>query len=179
CLWTTPWGHRRTISARVLRGARSVPPCTTLALPKWRACLAPRACAPTQNISTRPYKRRSRPGSRQSSKSLSPPGHHRSRFNRVQTKDGRMTTLTTRLMLFTLLCCVTASGCGRPPPQQRNITEKRVVQIDFARLIPELFAVSPDSQHVAYGARAEQTQVVIVDGQAEKPYQTILGGTLR
>ena len=47
------------------KGARSVPPCTTPALPKWRASLVPRACAPTQNISTRPCKRRSRPGSRQ------------------------------------------------------------------------------------------------------------------
>ena len=64
-------------------------------------------------------------------------------------------------------------------PPQRNVTEKRLVQIDFSRLIPELFAVSPDSQHVAYGARAEQKQVVIVDGQAGKPYQAILGGTLR
>ena len=38
-------GRRRTISARVFRGARSVPLCTTPALPKWRASLAPRACA--------------------------------------------------------------------------------------------------------------------------------------
>ena len=66
---------------------------------------------------------------------------------------------------------------GSTPPQ-RNVTEKRLVQIDFSRLIPELF-VSPDSQHVAYGARAEQKQVVILDGQAGKPYQAILGGTLR
>ena len=91
-----------------------------------------------------------------------------------------MSTLITRLAMFcTLLCCATASGCGSPPPPQRSVTEKRLVQIDFSRLIPELFTVSPDSQHVAYGARAEQKQLVIVDGQAGKPYQTILGGTLR
>src|SRR5215468_7269862 len=90
-----------------------------------------------------------------------------------------MRTLTTRLAMFcTLLCWATASGCGSPP-LQRSVTEKRLVQIDFSRLIPELFAVSPDSQHVAYGARAEQKQVVIVDGQAGHPYQAILDGTLR
>src|SRR5262247_4456504 len=89
-----------------------------------------------------------------------------------------MTTLTTRLAIFlTLLSCAVALAVENKPPQ-RNVTEKRLVQIDFARLIPELFAVSPDSQRVAYGARAEQKQVVIVDGQAGKPYQAILGGTL-
>ncbi len=95
-----------------------------------------------------------------------------------------MTTLTTRpaifltlLTLLMLFCRVTARAVENQPPQ-RNVTEKRLVQIDFSRLIPELFAVSPDSQHVAYGARAEQKQVVIVDGQAGKPYQAILGGTL-
>src|SRR5215831_555375 len=96
-----------------------------------------------------------------------------------------MTMLTSRpvifftlFTLFTLCCCVTARAADGTPPQ-RSVTEKRLVQIDFSRLIPELFVVSPDSQHVAYGARAEQKQVVIVDGQAGKPYQAILGGTLR
>src|SRR5215471_6820315 len=93
-----------------------------------------------------------------------------------------MTTLTTRLAisltLLTLVSYAVARAVENKPPQ-RNVTEKRLVQIDFARLIPELFAVSPDSQRVAYGARAEQKQVVIVDGQVGKPYQAILGGTLR
>src|SRR5215470_4124851 len=99
-----------------------------------------------------------------------------------------MTTLTSRpaifltlLILLTLLtrfCCTTAMAAENTPPQ-RNVTEKLLAQIDFSRLIPELFDVSPDSQHVAYGARTEQKQVVIVDGQAGKPYQAILDGTLR
>src|SRR5205823_8163895 len=108
--------------------------------------------------------------------------------NRAQTEDGRMTTLTSRLAIFvtfltpltllTLFCSGTAMAVENAPPQ-RNVTEKRLVQIDFSRLIPELFTVSPDSQHVAYGARAEQKQVVIVDGQVGELYQAILGGTLR
>ena len=89
-----------------------------------------------------------------------------------------MSTLITRLAMFCTLLCCAQRGLWQPP-LQRNVTEKRLVQIDFSRLIPELFVVSPDSQHVAYGARAEQKQVVIVDGQAGKPYQAILGGTLR
>src|SRR5207244_4772751 len=96
-----------------------------------------------------------------------------------------MTTLTSRpAIFFTLVTLVTLFWCATAmavenTPVQRNVTEKRLVQIDFSRLIPELFTVSPDSQHVAYGARAEQKQVVIVDGQVGKPYQAILGGTLR
>ncbi len=92
-----------------------------------------------------------------------------------------MTTSPTRLALFmslALLCWAIVVAAEDKPPR-RDVTEKRLIQIDFSLLLPDLFAVSPDSLHVAYGARAEQKQFVIVDGQAGKPYPAILGGMLR
>src|SRR5262249_9291748 len=92
-----------------------------------------------------------------------------------------MTTLITRLVVcvsLAFLCCAVLVAAQDKPPQ-RNIVEKRLMQIDFSLWISEILAVSPDSQHVAYGAQAERKQFVIVDGQAGKPYQVILGNMLR
>ena len=92
------------------------------------------------------------------------------------------TTMTKPIIccvIFVTLLSYAITTVAEDRPVQRTVTEKRLVQIDFASLIPELFAVSPDSQHVAYGVRAEQKQVVIVDGKEGKAYQAIVSGMLR
>src|SRR5262249_36408150 len=88
-----------------------------------------------------------------------------------------LTRLVVCLSLAFLCCTMRVAAQDRPP--QRDVTEKHLVQIDFSLWITEIFAVSPDSQHVAYGAHAGRKQFVIVDGQAGKSYQVILGSMLR
>src|SRR5262249_6629811 len=92
-----------------------------------------------------------------------------------------MTISTTRLVVYVSLALLgcTMLGAAQDQPPRRDVAEKRLVQMDFSLLIPELFVVSPDSQHVAYGARAGQKQFVVVDGQAGKPYQALVVGMLR
>src|SRR5262245_28146031 len=99
-----------------------------------------------------------------------------------------MTRLTTRLGIcvsLAFLCCtMTITAEDRLPnvradAHKRDVTEKLLAQMDFSLWITEIFAVSPDSQHVAYGAHAGRKQFVIVDGKAGKSYQVILGSMLR
>src|SRR5262245_26219308 len=89
-----------------------------------------------------------------------------------------MTKPSICLVIFVTLLSYAITTVAEDRPVQRTVTEKHLIQIDFASLIPALFAVSPDSQHVAYGARAEQKQVVVVDGKKGKAYQAILSGML-
>ena len=72
------------------------------------------------------------------------------------------TVSTTRLLVCVSL--VLLSCAAEDTPRQRDVTEKRLLQMEFSLWIPSLFAVSPDSQRVAYGVRAEQKQFIIVDG---------------
>src|SRR6266536_3382622 len=62
---------------------------------------------------------------------------------------------------------------------KRVVSERLIITIDFAAWMQgSFFIVSPDSQRVAYAARAGTKQFVVVDGTEEKPYDAIMQDTL-
>src|SRR2546426_6711568 len=87
-----------------------------------------------------------------------------------------MTLPTTRLIVCVSLAflCYAMIVTAEDKPPQRDVAEKRLMEMDFSLWISEIFAVSPDSQHVAYGAQAGRKQFVIVDGQRSEEHTSEL-----
>jgi hypothetical protein len=76
-----------------------------------------------------------------------------------------------------ILVYISISVCADGESSNRVVSERLIAEIDFSSWIPKTFEVSPDSKRVAYVAKAGDKQVVVVDGEEGKQYDSILEGT--
>jgi roadblock/LC7 domain-containing protein len=80
------------------------------------------------------------------------------------------------LVIFFL--CISIIAFSRESLPDRVISKTLVAKINLTSWIPESFIVSPDNKHVAYTAKSNTEQFVVIDGKEGRRYGGIGKGSL-
>ncbi len=72
------------------------------------------------------------------------------------------------------MLCYSNYGYAQKESLKRLVSEENIAELDLYSWFEESFVVSPDSKHVAYGARVGGKCFVVVDGREGKKYDAIV-----